>query len=36
MQEVGIVDPVTKRSEMKKDSLKNFQDHYSDKYKVFI
>lgn len=34
MQEVGIVDRVSKRFEMKNDPLKNFQDHYSDKYKV--
>ena len=34
MQEVGIVDRVTKISGMKKDPLKNFQDHYSDKYNV--
>ncbi|CAO1360900.1 unnamed protein product [Diamesa serratosioi] len=34
MQEVGIVDRVTKRSRMKKDSLINFQDRYNDKYNV--
>ena len=34
MREVGIVDRVTKMSGMKKDPVKNFQDHYSDKYKV--
>ena len=34
MQEVGVVDRTTKRSGIKKDSLKNFQDHYSDRYNV--
>ena len=34
MREVGIVDRVSKQFGMKKDPLKNFQDHYSDKYNV--
>ena len=34
MREVGIVDRMSKRYGMKKDPLKNFQDHYSDKYNV--
>ena len=34
MREVGIVDRLSKKFEMKKDPVKNFQDHYSDKYNV--
>ena len=34
MREVGIVDRLSKRYQMNKDPLRNFQDHYSDKYNV--
>ena len=34
MQEVGIVDRISKKYNMKKDPVNNFQDHYSDKYNV--
>ena len=34
MQEVGIVDRMSKKYGMKQDPLKNFQDRYSDKYNV--
>ena len=34
MREVGIIDRMSKQFGMKKDPLKNFQDHYSDKYNV--
>ena len=34
MREVGIIDRMSKRYGMKKDPVKNFQDHYSDKYNV--
>ena len=34
MREVGIVDRLSKKHRMKKDPMKNFQDHYSEKYKV--
>ena len=34
MREVGIVDRLSKRYGRKKNPVKNFQDHYSDKYNV--
>ena len=34
MREVGVIDRMSKKFGMKKDPLKNFQDHYSDKYNV--
>ena len=34
MREVGVVDRMSQKYGMKKDSLKNFQDHYNDRYKV--
>ena len=34
MKEVGIVDRLSKKYQMKKEPLRNFQDHYSDKYNV--
>lgn len=34
MREVGIIDRMSKKYEMIKDPLKNFQDRYSDKYNV--
>ena len=34
MREVGIVERMSKQFEIKKNPLKNFQDHYSDKYNV--
>ena len=34
MREVGIIERMSKRYGMKKDAVKNFQDHYSDKYNV--
>lgn len=34
MREVGVVDRASKKSGIKRDSLKNFQAHYSDKYNV--
>ena len=36
MREVGIIDRMSKKYGLKKDALRNFQDHYSDKYKVHI
>ena len=34
MQEVGIVDRLSKQFGMKKNPMINYQDHYSDKYNV--
>ena len=34
MREVGIVDRLSKKYGRKKNSLKNFQNHYNDKYNV--
>ena len=34
MSEVGIVDRLSKKYAVKKNPVKNFQDHYSDKYNV--
>ena len=36
MREVGVVDRMSKKYGIKKNHQKNFQDHYSDKYKVHV